>query len=149
MSESIFERPSSAQRRVVVTGLGVVSPLGLDVQSTWSAALSGQSGVGAITQFDASSESVQIAAEIKGFDPEKYIHKKELKKMDRFIQTSIAATDEALKDSGLQFSDELKSRTGVIIGVGMGVFHPLKKTTVFYWKKGLLESLLFYPQSHN
>lgn len=108
------------KRRVVVTGLGLVTPLGIGVKETWEALLQGRSGVGKITLFDASSYPVQIAAEVKNFDPSQYIEPKEIKKMDRFIHFAIAATEMAMKDSGLKITPENAPRVGVIIGSGMG-----------------------------
>ncbi|GAB6183930.1 beta-ketoacyl-ACP synthase II [Thermodesulfovibrio hydrogeniphilus] len=109
-----------AKRRVVVTGLGAVTPLGLDVKSTWQAILEGKSGVGYITQFDTTNYPVKIAAEVKGFDPTQYIEPKEIKRMDRFIHFAIAATQMALEDSGLKITEENSERIGVVIGSGMG-----------------------------
>ncbi|MFN3739102.1 MAG: beta-ketoacyl-ACP synthase II [Thermodesulfovibrionales bacterium] len=108
------------KRRVVVTGLGLVTPLGIGVQETWNALIEGRSGVGRITHFDASTYPVQIAAEVKNFDPSQYIPDKEIKKMDRFIHFAIAATEMAMKDSGLKITPENAERVGVIIGSGMG-----------------------------
>jgi len=109
-----------AKRRVVVTGMGMVSPLGLDVQSSWKAILEGKSGVGHITHFDATGYPVRIAAEVKGFEPTKYIEQKEVKKMDRFIHFAIAATEMALADSGLKITPDNSERIGIVIGSGMG-----------------------------
>ncbi len=122
------------RRRVVVTGLGLVTPLGIGVQETWEALLQGRSGVGKITLFDASTYPVQIAAEVKNFDPSLYIDQKEIKKMDRFIQFAIAATEEAVKDSGLKITPENAERVGVIIGSGMGGLPMIE-----YYHKVLLE----------
>lgn len=108
------------RRRVVVTGLGLVTPLGIGVSETWDALIKGKSGIGRITQFDASTYPVQIAAEVKNFDPSQYIEQKEIKKMDRFIHFAIAASDMAIKDSGLKITPENAERVGVIIGSGMG-----------------------------
>lgn len=108
------------KRRVVITGLGLVTPLGIGVNETWEGLLQGRSGVGKITLFDASSYPVQIAAEVKNFDPSQYIEPKEIKKMDRFIHFAIAATEMAMKDSGLKITPENAPRVGVIIGSGMG-----------------------------
>ena len=108
-------------RRVVVTGIGALSPTGLDVESTWSGIAAGQSGIATITHFDASSYSVRIAGELKGFDPLQYIEKKRLREGDKFIHYAIAAADEAVKASGLNpASDEEKEMVGTIIGVGLG-----------------------------
>jgi len=108
------------KRRVVVTGLGLVTPLGTGVEKTWQALLEGRSGVGKITHFDCSTYPVQIAAEVKDFDPSQYIEQKEIKKMDRFIHFAIAASDMAIKDSGLKITKDNAERVGVIIGSGMG-----------------------------
>lgn len=108
------------KRRVVVTGLGLVTPLGIGVQETWDSLIQGRSGVGKITLFDTSNYPVQIAAEVKNFDPSQYIEPKEIKKMDRFIHFAIAASEMAMKDSGLKITPENASRVGVIIGSGMG-----------------------------
>ncbi|HHW21091.1 beta-ketoacyl-ACP synthase II [Thermodesulfovibrio thiophilus] len=109
-----------AKRRVVVTGMGMVSPLGLDLMSSWKAVIEGKSGVGYITHFDASDYSVRIAAEVKGFDPSNYIELKEVKKMDRFIHFAVAATHMAFEDSMLKITPENAERTGIVIGSGMG-----------------------------
>ncbi|WP_026375022.1 beta-ketoacyl-ACP synthase II [Aestuariibacter salexigens] len=109
-----------AKRRVVVTGLGMLSPLGNDVDSTWSALLAGKSGIGPITQFDCTDFSTRFAGEVKDFDVEQYIPKKEAKKMDRFIQFGVAAGMQALRDSGLAITDDNAGRVGVAIGSGIG-----------------------------
>jgi 3-oxoacyl-[acyl-carrier-protein] synthase II len=107
-------------RRVVVTGIGLVSPLGNTRQENWDAVLAGKSGIGPITRFDASNFTVRIAGEVKNFDPVNFIEKKEIKKMDRFIHYAIAAADEALADSGLKITPENADRVGTIVGAGMG-----------------------------
>ncbi|TAL17227.1 beta-ketoacyl-[acyl-carrier-protein] synthase II [bacterium] len=109
-----------ADNRVVVTGLGCVSPLGLDVESTWEACLAGKSGVGNITKFDASGFKTRIAAEVKGFDPTVWIDRKEVKKMDTFIQYAIACSSMALDDAGFKVDPENAERVGVYIGAGLG-----------------------------
>jgi 3-oxoacyl-[acyl-carrier-protein] synthase II len=108
------------KRRVVVTGLGAVTPLGVDVWSSWQAVIEGRSGVGYITQFDTTLFPVKIAAEVKNFDPTNYIEPKEVKKMDRFIHFAIAATQMALEDSGLKITPENSERIGIVVGAGMG-----------------------------
>ncbi len=117
---NIFVRPASPQRRVVVTGMGLITPLGLNLSESWGALLQGKSGIGPITLFDAAAFDTKIAGEVKGFNADDYIHKKEQKKMDRFIHLAIAATKMAMEDSQIQLSDEDKLRTGVLVGVGMG-----------------------------
>src|SRR5690606_20677481 len=114
-------------RRVVVTGIGAVSPLGLDVLSTWQGITKGESGIKTITHFDPSEYSVRIAGEVKGFDPLKYIEKKRVREGDTFIHYAIAAADEAVKMSGFDPNDEQKEKVGTIIGVGMGGLPLLEK----------------------
>jgi 3-oxoacyl-[acyl-carrier-protein] synthase II len=119
--KDIYQRPPQRpERRVVVTGMGVLSPLGLSLEETWKNALAGVSGIDAITQFDTTGYDVRFAGEVKGFDPGLYIEKKEQKKMDRFIHLALGASAMAVKDSGLEFTESLGARTGTIIGVGMG-----------------------------
>jgi 3-oxoacyl-[acyl-carrier-protein] synthase II len=110
-----------------VTGVGLLTPLGLGTEATWEAIRAGKSGVGRITQFDPSAFSCQIAGEVKGFDPASYIEKKEIKKMGRFIQFAIPAADWALKSSGLQISPENAERVGVYIGSGIGGFEIMER----------------------
>ena len=114
-------------RRVVVTGVGLLTPLGLGTEATWEAIRAGKSGVGRITQFDPSAFSCQIAGEVKGFDPANYIEKKEIKKMGRFIQFAIPAAEWALKNSGLQITPENAERVGVYIGSGIGGFEIMER----------------------
>lgn len=108
------------KRRVVVTGLGMLSPLGLNSEDTWRKLLAGESGIGEITHFDCSNYSTRFAGQINDFDPQEYIEKKETKKMDRFIQLGIAAGKQALADSGLSISADNAHRVGVAIGSGIG-----------------------------
>ena len=114
-------------RRVVVTGLGLICAVGNTREEVWQNLLAGKSGVARITQFDASQFACQIAAEVKNFDPLQFIEKKELKKMARFIHLALAATDEAMKMSGLQVSDDLAPRVGVHIGSGIGGFDVIER----------------------
>lgn len=123
-----------SKRRVVVTGLGAITPLGHDIKSTWQAILEGKSGVSHITLFDTTNYPVKIAAEVKDFDPTKYIEAKEVKKMDRFIHFAIAATQMALEDSGIKLENEDLERVGVVIGSGMGGLPAIE-----YYHKVLLE----------
>jgi len=109
-------------RRVVVTGLGLISPLGLDAETTWSGLTAGRSGAGPITRFDTSEFSVRIAAEVKGFDSTRWLEQKELKKFDLFIHYAIAASDMAIADSGLEITEHNADRIGVVIGSGIGGF---------------------------
>ena len=114
-------------RRVVVTGLGLICAVGNTTDETWKYLLAGKSGVARITQFDPSNFACQIAAEVKGFDPLKFVDKKELKKMGRFIYLALAATDEAMKMSGLELTPELSTRIGVHIGSGIGGFDVIER----------------------
>lgn len=119
--KDIYQRQSPRMdRRVVVTGMGMVTPLGLNREESWKNAVQGVSGIDRITQFDAANFDVKFAGEIKNFDPSPYIEKKEQKKMDRFIHLSMATAEMAIKDCGLTFTEELGLRTGAIIGVGIG-----------------------------
>lgn len=108
------------KRRVVVTGVGLVTPLGIGVAESWKGLVEGRSGIGRITQFDASAFPTRIAGEIEGFNPEDYIEPKEVKKMDRFIHLAVAASDMAVRDSGLKVTEANAEKVGVIIGAGMG-----------------------------
>jgi 3-oxoacyl-[acyl-carrier-protein] synthase II len=108
------------RRRVVVTGLGCVSPLGLNVDETWAALLAGKSGAGPITRFDASQHKTRFAAEVKGFDPVALFGQREARKMDRFTQFAMAAADEALAQSGLKIDATNHDHIGVLIGTGIG-----------------------------
>jgi 3-oxoacyl-[acyl-carrier-protein] synthase II len=114
-------------RRVVVTGVGLLTPLGIGTETSWEAIRGGRSGIARITQFDAAAFSCQIAGEVKGFDPAQYIEKKEIKKMGRFIQFAIAAADFALKSSGLKVTPENEERVGVYIGSGIGGFEVIER----------------------
>jgi len=107
-------------RRVVITGVGAVSPLGCGNVKNWDALISGKSGVGLITRFDASDLPVKIAGEVPDFNAEEYIDKKEIKKMDLFIQYGLAAAHYAMEDSGLVINDENAERVGVLVGAGLG-----------------------------
>jgi 3-oxoacyl-[acyl-carrier-protein] synthase II len=107
-------------RRVFVTGLGIISPLGLDVKSTWEAVTAGRSGVDYITAFDAEEFETQFAAEVKGFDPTQYMSRKEARRMDRFSQFAVVATEEALAQAQLDLADRDPYRVAVVIGSGIG-----------------------------
>jgi len=108
------------RRRVVITGIGVLSPLGLDSESTWQALLAGKSGIGPITKFDASAYACRIAGEVRGFDPLNFLERKDVRKMDSFTHYAVAATREALDDSGFVLDASNAERTGVFIGSGIG-----------------------------
>ena len=109
-----------AKRRVVVTGMGMLSPLGNTVDETWKSILEGKSGIGPITHFDAEQFSTRFAGEVKGFDPKEYIPPKDVKKMDRFIQLGVAASKQAIADANLEVNETNAHRIGVAIGSGIG-----------------------------
>ncbi|WP_172194412.1 beta-ketoacyl-ACP synthase II [Saccharibacillus qingshengii] len=109
------------QHRVVVTGMGVVTSLGKDVETFWNSLLAGKSGISKIESFDVSEYPTQIAAEIHDFNPEDYVERKEARKMDRYVQFAYAASTQALQDSGLKIGDTVEAeRIGVIVGSGIG-----------------------------
>jgi len=110
----------------VVTGVGLVSPLGIGTEPTWKGLLAGQSGAATITLFDASQHSTRFAAEVKGFDPLNWVEKKEVKKMDRFIQFAVAAADFAMKDSAIAVGAGNEEMVGVYIGSGIGGFRTIE-----------------------
>lgn len=117
MSAGMADR---AVRRVVVTGLGLVTPLGTGVEKTWKAICAGESGIGRITRFDPTGYDAQIAGEVKDFDPAQFIEKKEIKKMDTFIHYAVGAAQLAVDDAGLKIKPEEATKVGVYIGSGIG-----------------------------
>ena len=140
------------RRRVVVTGLGCVSPVGNTVADAWSNLLAGQSGIGPITRFDASAMSCRIAGEIKNFDLESYISAKEARTMDRFIHYGIAAAAQAIQDAGLPageaLGEEEACRIGVVIGSGIGGLPLIEETHIEYVARGARRiSPFFVPAS--
>jgi len=114
-------------RRVVVTGVGLLSCVGHGTEETWEAMRAGRGGIARITQFDASQFSCQIAGEVKGFDPLNFVDRKESRKMGRFIHFAVAASDFAMASAGLQITPELACRTGVYIGSGIGGFEVIER----------------------
>src|SRR5262245_33502093 len=108
------------RRRVVVTGLGCVTPVGNDVATTWQALLDGKSGGGPITRFDHSQHKVHFACETKGFDPAQYMDRKEVKRSDFYTQLALAASVQAMRDAGLESGGYDPLKTGVIVGSGIG-----------------------------
>jgi 3-oxoacyl-[acyl-carrier-protein] synthase II len=124
------------RRRVVITGIGMISPLGIGNEPTWQGLLEGRSGIGPITKFDATDYACRIAGEVKGFDPEKWIEKKEIKKSDTFIHYAVAAAQMAVDDSGLDTLKEDPDRLGVIIGSGIGGLPLIEETHRKLLEKG-------------
>jgi 3-oxoacyl-[acyl-carrier-protein] synthase II len=124
------------KRRVVITGVGMITPLGVSTDESWDGLIAGRPGIKKITQFDASAFPTQIAGEVVGFNPEDHIEPKEIKKMDRFIHFALAAASMAMKDSGLKITAENAERTGVIVGSGMGGLHAIEHYHSVYLEKG-------------
>ena len=116
-----------SQRRVVLTGVGLVSSVGIGTKATWGALCAGQTGIGPITRFDASEFSARIAGEVKGFDPLDFVGKKDVKKMDVFIQYAVAASDFALSDAELKADVPLGRDVGVFIASGIGGFSTIER----------------------
>ena len=114
-------------RRVVITGIGLVSSLGIGTSETWRALLAGTSGVTRVTRFDITGYAAQIAAEVKGFDPLQFVEKKDVKKMDVFIQYAVAASQFAMDDSGLRITPQNAPDVGVFIGSGIGGFQTIER----------------------
>ncbi len=132
------------KRRVVVTGLGMISPLGIGVQENWSAVCQGKSGVGYITKFNAENFPVKIAGEVKGFDPSAYVEHKEIKKMDVFIHYAVACSRMALTDAGFEIDENNAERVGVMIGVGLGGLPALEKNFHIYLERGVKKITPFF-----
>src|SRR2546428_3148753 len=121
------QKTSMVNRRVVVTGIGLVSSLGIGTEANWEALCAARSGIGTITKFDASEFATRIAGEVKGFDPLRFLEKKDVKKMDVFIQYAIAASQFAMDDAKLAISADLGPRAGVFIASGIGGFSTIER----------------------
>jgi 3-oxoacyl-[acyl-carrier-protein] synthase II len=124
-------------RRVVVTGLGMITPLGTGVEKTWDAICRGESGIGHITRFDTSDFPTKIAGEVKDFNPADYIDKKEIKKMDTFIHYALASAVMAVDDAKLKITDENSERVGVLVGAGLGGLPSIERYHDIYLKEGV------------
>ena len=131
-------------RRVVVTGIGLVTPLGIGVEETWQSLCEGKSGVGRITRFDPSELPSQIAAEVKDFDPADFIEKKEIKKMDRFIQFGIAAAKMAVEDARLEITEATADRVGVYVGAGIGGLPAIESNHIKFLEGGIKKLTPFF-----
>ena len=123
-------------KRVVITGVGMITPIGLDTETSWAGLVAGKSGIGPITQFDDKAIPTQIAGEVKGFDAAKFVEAKEIKKMDRFIHLAIAASQLAMDDSKLVITPENAERIGVMAGAGIGGLPSIERTYRSYLEKG-------------
>ncbi|OFX20086.1 MAG: beta-ketoacyl-[acyl-carrier-protein] synthase II [Anaeromyxobacter sp. RBG_16_69_14] len=126
-----------SRRRIVITGLGILCPVGIGLDESWRSIVAGKSGIGPITQFDASSFPSRIAGEVKGFEAEKYMDRKEVRRNDRFIQFAMAAGEMAMKDSGLDMSKEDPERIGAIVGAGLGGLASIEETHKVFLDKGV------------
>jgi len=124
------------ERRVVITGVGMVSPLGIGNRENWEALLQGRSGIGPITRFDASDYSCRIAGEVKGYNPEDWVPKKDVKKMDLFIHYAMAAAEIAMRDAGFQVEASEADRVGVYIGSGIGGLPSIERQHAILLKEG-------------
>ena len=141
----IVPQGACMKRRVVVTGLGIVSPLGLGVKENETALFEGSSGVGFIKTFTPDENfPVKIAGEVKGFDPEQYIDHKNVKKMDRFIHYAVACSKMALEDSGVEINDQNAERVGVIVGVGLGGLPAIEKYHDVFRERGVKKITPFF-----
>jgi 3-oxoacyl-[acyl-carrier-protein] synthase II len=124
------------KRRVVVTGLGLVLPNGIGVEEAWRNTCEGRSGIGRITRFDTTQFQTEIAGEVKGFNPEDYVERKEVRRMDLFVQYAVAASKMAVEDSGLEIGEAISDRVGVIIGTGLGGLPTLEEYHKVLLEKG-------------
>ncbi len=135
-----------SKRRVVITGLGILSPLGNDLASSWQGIVDGRSGIGPITNFDASAFATRIAGEVKGFDPATWIPAKDVKKMDPFVHYGVAASMMALEDAGLDVAAD-PERIGVAIGAGIGGLKGIEETSIKWHEHGPRKISPFYVPS--
>lgn len=133
-----------SKRRVVVTGLGLITPVGLGVKESWTNIINGQSGIGRITKFDCSTFPSQVAGEVKNFDPLAYIPPKDARRMDTFIQFGIAAGIEAFKDSGIEVTDQNSERIGVSVGSGIGGINLIESTSDVFDEGGVRKVSPFF-----
>jgi 3-oxoacyl-[acyl-carrier-protein] synthase II len=133
-----------SRRRVVVTGMGLVCPVGIGLEESWQALVAGRSGIRPITHFDASTFPTRVAGEVKGFEPERFMERKEARRNDRFIQLALAAADMAVKDSGIDFSKEDPTRAGAIVGSGMGGLTEIEDTHKTLMERGVRKVSPFF-----
>jgi 3-oxoacyl-[acyl-carrier-protein] synthase II len=136
-----------SKRRVVVTGLGIVSPLGNDLASSWDGVINGRSGIGAVTHFDASTMTTRIAGQVKNFDSSPWISAKDAKKMDEFIHYGVAASFMAIQDAGLEINEANADRIGVLIGSGIGGLLGIEQQTIKLHEGGPRKVSPFYVPS--
>src|ERR1700684_2226688 len=132
------------ERRVVVTGVGLVTPLGVGVEKNWDALMAGRSGIGLITRFDASEFPARIAGEVRDFVPEDWIEKRDIKKMDPFIQYAVASAEQAMRQSGFKITEENADNVGVLIGVGIGGLCTIEEYHKVFIETGLRHVTPFF-----
>jgi len=131
-------------RRVVVTGFGIISPIGTGVEENWESLVRGKSGIATITRFDVEGFPTRIAGEVSDFDPTNYIEKKDARKMDRFIQLALGATKEAMQSSGLEITEDIAERVGVFMGSGLGGLETIEKYHSAFLKGGVRKISPFF-----
>jgi 3-oxoacyl-[acyl-carrier-protein] synthase II len=136
-----------SKRRVVVTGLGIVSPVGNTLDAAWASITEGRSGIGPITNFDASPFPTRIAGEVRDFDPAQWVAAKDVKKMDNFVHYGVAASLMAMKDAGLEITEANAERTGALIGSGIGGIAGIEKTTIAWHEGGARKISPFFIPS--
>jgi len=139
---------TNCNRRVVITGMSMISPLGNDLNTSWEGIVSGRSGIGLITAFDTTEYTTKIAGEVKDFEPENFIDKKEVKKMDRFIHYAVACSKMALEESGLKIDESNAHRVGVWIGAGIGGLMTIEKYHTLLLENGPKKNIsVFYTDA--
>src|SRR5262245_5205641 len=144
MPRLVEARAQDAARRVVVTGTGLVTPLGTGVEKNWTALMAGRSGIGPITRFECSDFPTRIAGEVRDFVPEDWVERREIKKMDPFIQFAVAAAQMAMDQSGLKVTPEIADRVGTIVGVGMGGIASIEQFHTLYLESRLRKVSPFF-----
>ena len=139
-----------SKRRVVITGMGAVTPVGNSLEESWQAMVNGENGITKVSHFDASEFPCTFAGEVKNFDPSSRLSEKDARKMDRFMQLGLFCGDEAFVDSGLEVTEENAPRIGVYIGSGIGGINTIESTTELYKEKGYTAGLaILYPNDYN
>jgi len=131
---------SGKYNRVVITGIGVVSPLGMDAATTWQGLINGKSGIDHITLFDTSSSDTKIGGEVKGFEPTDFISRKQVRRIDRFAQLSVAAARQAVDNAGILLNGHNRDDIGAIVGSGIGGLSTLFQQATVLLKKGRIRS---------
>src|SRR6202790_716769 len=134
----------NGNRRVVVTGMGLVTPLGTGIEKNWEALMAGRSGIGPITRFDVSDFAARIAGEVRDFDPHDWIEKKDVKKMDLFIQYALGAAEQAMRQSALKIDDSNAERVGVLVGVGIGGLLTIEENHLLFLESRLKRITPFF-----